>query len=730
MQIKGSIYQLLLAVLVIILVILVEPCLAQSREFDSLEAALKTVKYNDKADLLIEIGGKATHLNFDERKHYYEEAIDVAKQNNYIKGQALAWYRVAKLYSSYNKPEEALKYFLISGNLYKKINDDENVARCNISVADQVSDLGDNEKALGLYNKVLKDANNSTLKHLMAVGYNNAGLVYSSMGKTDSALVYFYKAKEINEKLSDSNLLGNLYNNIGMVYANTGVFDSCLSYFQLAVKAYEKLGDHKNVINTLGNIGVLYRMYKDYPKALDYQQRALKRAEIYKDERVLANIHNSLGVLYERLDSLEMSLEHYRASLNFYQNIRDKQGEERALINIGTTYQRIEKYDLAIEYFNKAMEINTFTQNRVNRIAELQALGLNRYYQKNYREAVKYYKKSLNLAHSANLVDLVQNLTYMLAENYEEWHKYDSALYFYRQYQEVKDSVFTQKQLEQIAELETRYDTEKKEAQIKIQKASLERKTIENRKQTMLILFLGIVFLLVVWGVWIVFRSLKQKQKHHEIIRKEKEKSEKLLLNILPEKIAEDLKLTGRTEPENFENVTVYFSDIINFTQISEHTDPEKLIDRLNEMFTAMDDIMVKYHCERIKTIGDAYLAVSGMPVPDTNHAANMLLAALEIRNYLKEFNESGDIKFYIRIGINSGEVVGGVVGVRKYIYDVFGDTINTASRMEANSEAMKINVSDTTKQLVNGQFDFDEREEISVKGKGMMKMWFLKGKK
>jgi class 3 adenylate cyclase len=208
----------------------------------------------------------------------------------------------------------------------------------------------------------------------------------------------------------------------------------------------------------------------------------------------------------------------------------------------------------------------------------------------------------------------------------------------------------------------------------------------------------------------------------------EKEKTEELLLNTLPLKVVNELKENGKSEPESFEDVTVYFSDIVGFTSISSKLEPKVLIRELNEIFTAFDDLMEKHSCERIKTIGDAYLAVSGMPERNEKHAYNMVRAALEIRHFLEKRNKKSGIQWTVRIGIHSGKVVGGIVGVKKYIYDVFGDTINTTSRMESNSKPMQINVSETTYNLLKDQFTFMPREPMDIKGKGEMRMYFLKG--
>ena len=208
----------------------------------------------------------------------------------------------------------------------------------------------------------------------------------------------------------------------------------------------------------------------------------------------------------------------------------------------------------------------------------------------------------------------------------------------------------------------------------------------------------------------------------------EKEKTEELLLNTLPLKVVNELKQNGKAEPESFEDVTVYFSDIVGFTNISSQLEPKALINELNEIFTGFDDIMEKHSCERIKTIGDAYLAVSGMPERNEYHAENMVRAAMEIRHFLANRNKTSTINWQVRIGIHTGKVVGGIVGVKKYIYDVFGDAINTTSRMESNSEPNQINVSETTYLLLKDKFTFTARKPMEIKGKGEMRMYFLEG--
>lgn len=208
--------------------------------------------------------------------------------------------------------------------------------------------------------------------------------------------------------------------------------------------------------------------------------------------------------------------------------------------------------------------------------------------------------------------------------------------------------------------------------------------------------------------------------------QREKQRADELLLNILPADVARALKDTGEVTPQRFEDVTVCFADIVNFTSISSQYAPEFLVGELNDLFTAFDNILEKNQCERIKTNGDAYLAVCGMPERNENHARNIVQSAVEMVYYLRERNEHSEVTWQMRFGIHSGEVVGGIVGIKKYIYDVFGDAINTASRMQEHSEPMKINVSESTYRIAKDCIRFIERGVNEVKGKGKMRMYFV----
>jgi len=219
-----------------------------------------------------------------------------------------------------------------------------------------------------------------------------------------------------------------------------------------------------------------------------------------------------------------------------------------------------------------------------------------------------------------------------------------------------------------------------------------------------------------------------------ETINRQKIEIEDLLLNILPSEIAEELKKFGKSTPRKYENATVMFADIHNFTLIGETLTPELLVDELDKCFRAFDAIIEKYGIEKIKTVGDAYLCVGGLPTADETHPEKVVSAALNMQRYMEKYRTEkekvGGIGFSIRIGIHSGPVIAGVVGAKKFAYDIWGDTVNTAARMESSCEINKINISSSTYELVKSRFICTYRGKIEAKNKGEIDMYYVEGEK
>jgi len=237
----------------------------------------------------------------------------------------------------------------------------------------------------------------------------------------------------------------------------------------------------------------------------------------------------------------------------------------------------------------------------------------------------------------------------------------------------------------------------------------------------------------------------RQLKRLYERVVAQQKVSERLLLNVLPHVIAERLKERSGASPEEAlesidddilpliadsdPDVTVLFADIVGFTKFSTGVSPEKLVAILNDIFTDFDGIADRRGLEKIKTIGDAYMAVAGTPLPAPDHALRAANMALDMMAALEAFNARSGHGFQMRIGIDTGAVVAGVIGKRKFIYDLWGDTVNTASRMESHGVAGRIQLTDTTRRRLNGDFKFEQRGMIDVKGKGEMHTWFLNGR-
>ena len=257
--------------------------------------------------------------------------------------------------------------------------------------------------------------------------------------------------------------------------------------------------------------------------------------------------------------------------------------------------------------------------------------------------------------------------------------------------------------------------------------------------------FRTLVGIFIIGSIWYYIKwrerklvADKEKLEHTVEIRtaeviSEKKKSDDLLLNILPEEVAEELKAKGSADAKQFDEVTVMFTDFKGFTKISEKLTPSELVAEIHTCFKAFDNIITKYNIEKIKTIGDSYMCAGGLPVANTTNAVDVVNAAIEIQQFMQQHlqqrkNENKE-PFELRTGVHTGPVVAGIVGVKKFAYDIWGDTVNTASRMESSGEAGKVNISETTYELVKDEFNCVHRGKIEAKGKGELDMYYVEGR-
>ncbi len=490
-------------------------------------------------------------------------------------------------------------------------------------------------------------------------------------------------------------------------YHQAGVYDQALRRAQQALKGFEALKDDRGTADACEQLGNIYWRLEREKQVQEYYARALGLRRKLNDPAALADALNSWGIVnLHYLNKPEEALACYSEALQMSKTSSYKLGVAHSLNNLGNYYLLAGELDKSFVYNSQSLELYKELGD-TNRLA-INTLIIGYLYQLQGDEAKaeKTYFDVIQMAIRTQAPATIRDAYLNLAGLYEQQGKKQKHLEYYKSYAELADSILSSETNRNIANLQTQHEVEKKELENKILRLGIHKQRI--------ILISLLLFCLAVLAGGI-------------LIHRERQKSEKLLLNILPRKVAKELKHQGYSLPQTFTGVSVLFSDFVDFTAHSTLLQPEELIRILTGFFTEFDILCERYGCERIKTIGDAYLAVCGLPQANVNHAVNILNLATGMMEIVKRYNESNPNLWQIRIGLHCGDVVGGIVGIKKYIYDVFGDTINTASRMESNSLPMRINVSEAFYREIFKPELFETQGVLEVKGKGRMEMYLLK---
>ena len=548
------------------------------------------------------------------------------------------------------------------------------------------NELNDLELSLKYANELVDLSKLLNNKKYLRSGYLRMGSVYSNSGDLERALNSYFKSIEIAIELQDTMRIGTSNLSIADVYAVMENYDNATIYYNKSIKILRQTQDSIALATALLNAGDAHLMNKKYDEAL-------------------LNFEES-GLIFKEVDYLI--------------------GTAYNLGNVGMVYAEQGKDGLAEKNINEAITILEELQDYYPISVYLTYMSDIYLKKSDWTSAEKYSQRSLLLAEKHGLKKEISQANFQLSELYEQNGNPKKSLQYYKNYIKYRDTVTNIESVQKIADLRTDHEVSQK--QVEVDLLSEQKKT-----QRIVVIATGIALFLIGLLAIGLFRRNKFIQATKKIIEDEKERSDNLLLNILPEETAQELKLNGSVKARKFESVTVLFTDFKGFTNYAESLSPEKLVETVDFYFSKFDEILERHDLEKIKTVGDAYMCAGGLHYHKDDHALKMLQVAIEIREFVDtsmQNNPNNETRFDIRIGMNTGPVVAGVVGTKKFAYDIWGDTVNVASRMESNSEPGKINISQNTYQIVKDAFDCTYRGEIEVKNRGMMKMYFVNAQK
>jgi len=518
-----------------------------------------------------------------------------------------------------------------------------------------------------------------------------------------------------------------------------GRFNESVEYALKALDIYESSGDSASLAKIFNNLGARYSDMEQNNKALEYYLKAAEINEARNDHYRLAHNYGNIGLLYYNLLEDRKALEYFIISMDLQDTINNKMDYSIALHNLALAYNRLGKYEVALDHENRALVLSGELNDELGKLTSLTGLS-------DILHEMGFLLKSLNYLNQAEDIAIALGARYYLiniygkkAKLYAEIQEYENAFVYNQKYSELKDSILTVEKDQAMTKID-QYENDKQEREIqlltldsKLQKAKAKRQKILRNSISIVGILILILSIELLHRYRYVRRTRNELAIKNKVIYKEKERSDELLLNILPEETAEELKTQGSSKARHFEMVTVMFTDFKGFTAMAEKMTAQELVDEIDTYFKRFDEIISTYDIEKIKTIGDAYMCAGGLPVANSSNPTDVVQAALDILEFMellkKQRQQENRPYFEVRIGIHTGPVVAGIVGTKKFQYDIWGDTVNIASRMESAGEAGKVNVSLSTYEKVKTTYHCLHRGKVTAKGKGEIDMYFVNRK-
>jgi len=542
--------------------------------------------------------------------------------------------------------------------------------------------------------------------------------------ETDPNRALFYSELLIKRAFKDSlfELIQNGYLQKGNALRAMGSSSLALESYLNSIKYAQRTNDETGIGIVLISIAGNFAEMGDFKNAKTYYNKGIPILRQSNDSIQFANALLNAGDLYFNVGVLDSSLIYTTEADAIYKNLNFSLGMAYSSGNLGIVYAEQGNDEIAEKNINEAIIILEGLEDYYPISVYLTYMS-DIYLRKNdWTAAQSYANRSLELSKKYGLKEQISDANLKLSQLYDQKGDQTTSYKYYKDHILYRDSLNSIETVQKMANQRANYEISQKQAEVDL----LDE---QKKNQQLISLSVGTGLLLVLVIAIGLYRRNNFINKAKLLVENEKERSDLLLLNILPEQTAEELKDKGKVQAKRFDSVSVMFTDFIGFTAYSDKLSPEELVDSIDYYYSKFDDIIEKHGLEKIKTVGDAYMCAGGLPFPTLDHSFKMVEAALEIAEFVnesKKLDPHDMTRFDIRIGINTGPVVAGVVGTKKFAYDIWGDTVNIASRMESSSEPGKINVSKATYELIKSQFSCTYRGEVEVKNKGMMKMYFV----
>jgi class 3 adenylate cyclase len=446
------------------------------------------------------------------------------------------------------------------------------------------------------------------------------------------------------------------------------------------------------------------------------------------DRNIIATVNANIGEIYLLREEVDLAIPYFKQSQREYAG---SENTPYALNNLGKAYFKKGDYPIALQYHLQALNIARKLEAVVDEANAL--LGLADTYMETgpIASAIEYYKRAEDISLKISSANSEMKYAYIgLALAYAQQKDFANAYKYQALYSSVKDSLYNIDTDKKLSGLQFNFDIQKKQAQVDLLTKDQIVKDLQLKRQNVAknILIAGLVIAFIFATV--LYRNYRNKIKVNKLLDKQNAEIQGLILNILPEEVADELQRTGSSTPKYHEKASVLFTDFKSFSALADAMTPQEVVSDLNECFVAFDDIIEKNGLEKIKTIGDAYMCAGGIPTADDDHPIKIVRASLQIQEFIKNRNAkrvSMNLPAWdIRIGINTGPLVAGVVGRKKYAYDIWGGTVNVASRLESSGEPGQVNISAATYELVKHVYSCTYRGKIYAKNIGEIDMYFV----